>query len=86
MPIIFLFCHFIYYFVGHLWSVLLWHSYYLHLITCVAWVYWSFYQGACYYMDYFAKKYESQLAKLSQLETEIVQEAETPLLSSRLSK
>ena len=61
MPIIFLMAHFTYFFVLHCWAVLLFHSFYLNIVACFFWSYWSFFQGANYYMDYFAKKYESQM-------------------------
>ena len=67
MEIIFLLCHFLYYLILHTWAVLMFHSFYLNALACIFWVYWSFFQGANYYMDWFAKKYESQLQKLSQL-------------------
>jgi len=72
MPLIFLGAHFIYYFVLHCWAVLLFHCRWLNLLACLIWCTVSFFQGANYYMDYFSKKYEVQLAKLSQLQEEVV--------------
>lgn len=65
MELIFLLSHFTFYLIMHLWAVLLFHSFYLNVLACFFWSYWSFFQGANYYMDYFAKKYETQLQKLS---------------------
>ena len=67
MPIIFLLAHFSYFLILHLFSVLMFHCYWLNIVACTAWLLLSFFNGANYYMDYFSKKYESQLQKLSQL-------------------
>ena len=64
LPIIFLFGHFVFYFVFHLLAVLLYHSFILNMLQCFVILQVCIYQGACYYMDYFAKKYELQLEKL----------------------
>lgn len=72
MEIVFLLCHFFYYLVLHIWALLMYNFYYLNMAACAFWCIWSFFQGANYYMDYFAKKYESQLNKLSQLQEEVV--------------
>ena len=72
MPIIFLLAHFSYFLVLHLVSVLLFHCYWLNIVACIGWMLLSFFNGANYYMDYFSKKYETQLQKLSQLEEEVV--------------
>ena len=68
----FLFFHFLYFAVTHLIAVLLWHSYWLNMAVACFLLQWSVYQGACYYMDYFAKRYEMQLAKLDKLEEVVV--------------
>lgn len=72
MPLLFLASHFFYYFILHCWAVLQFHCYYLNLLTCLIWCLTSFFNGANYYMDYFAKKYEAQLTKISQLQEEVV--------------
>jgi hypothetical protein len=72
LPIIFLFCHFLFYFVTHCLAVCLYHSYYLNMLAAFFFMQWSVVQGACYYMDYFSKRYESQLSKLVQLEGHVV--------------
>ena len=46
------------YFVTHLVAVLMYHFYWLNMIACVLLLESAVYHGACYYMDYFAKKYE----------------------------
>jgi len=57
----------------HCWAVVCWHSWYqLDIFCCLFVLEWSVYQGACYYMDFFAKKYEIQLRKLVQFEESVV--------------
>ena len=58
-PVLFLFFHFLYTLLCHCMAVLLWHSYILNMAVACFLMQWSVYQGACYYMDYFAKRYES---------------------------
>ena len=77
MPLIFLSCHFLFYISFHSIGVLLYHSYYANMIWCFTILNISAYNGACYYMDYFSKRYNAQINKLDQLECEIL---DTPTL------
>ena len=79
-PILFLFFHFFYYSVCHLIAICLWQSYFVNMLVSTFLLQWAVYQGANYYMDFFAKRYESQLAKLDQLEEVVVS---TPTLRRR---
>lgn len=72
MQIIFLACHFLYFFVLLFLGIILWHSYVLNLVAIIFWLTMSAWQGANYYMDYFCKKYEAQLMKLNNLQEEVV--------------
>jgi len=55
-------CHFIFYAVTHFLAILSFHFFWISftiaffMVTCAIW------NGASYYMDYFAKVYEGQLA------------------------
>lgn len=69
LPLLFLASHFAYYLVLHCLSVLLYHCYWLNIAACFFWIFISLYHGASFYMEYFARKYESQLAKLEELRT-----------------
>jgi hypothetical protein len=80
--LVFLGAHFLYYFALHCWAVLLFHCYWLNMLACVCWLLMSTIQGANYYMDYFCKKYEAQLTKLSVLEAEV---ESTPTLVKQTS-
>ena len=71
-PIVYLGFHFLYYTICHCIAVCLWYSYILNMAMNIFLMQWSIYQGANYYMDYFAKRYESQLAKLERLEEVVV--------------
>ena len=61
MPIVFLASHFLYYFSFHCIAVLLYHSYWLNMLTCFLLLQWAVINGASYYMEWFSKKYEKEL-------------------------
>ena len=77
MPIVFLTSHFLMYLSLHFIGVLVWHSFSLHLLMCALLLEYAVYQGANYYMDYFSKQYEKQLANLAMLEESVI----TPTLT-----
>lgn len=79
MPVLFLASHFAYYLVLHCFSVVLYHCYWLSFGMCIFWISMSLYQGANFYMEYFARKYESQLAKLEELRTIALTPTATPI-------
>ena len=58
MPIVFHLGHFLFFFVMHCVSVICWHSYWFNIAIVVVVMQWAMFNGANYYMDYFAKKYE----------------------------
>jgi len=76
-PIVFLTSHFLVFLSMHFIGVLVWHSFVLHLLMEVFLLEYAVYQGANYYMDYFSKQYEKQLANLAMLEESVV----TPTLT-----
>ena len=57
-PVLFLLLHFSYYIVLHTFAILLYHSIVLNITMCVFWLLLSAFNGANYYMEYFARKYE----------------------------
>jgi len=67
VPIIFLFAHFSFFFVCHLFAIVQFHFFYLNTFIVCMWMTLSFWNGACFYMEYFSKRYEMQLAKLQQM-------------------
>ena len=71
LPIQYLLTHFVFIAIAHLLAILCWYSYIFHMTIAMMWMEISVYNGACFYMDYFSKRYESQLAKLEKLETVI---------------
>ena len=77
-PPLYLSCHFVYYAVTHFMAIICFH--YFIVSFCMAFtmsvvVLWN---GACYYMDYFAKRYESHLAQYSEFQKEISTKKESP--------
>ena len=49
------------------------YSFYCNTFFVCFWLTWSIWNASCFYMDYFAKKYEASMQKLEQLEQELVE-------------
>jgi len=60
-PFVFLTGHFLFTMVCHLISIFCIYNYYYHTFCIIFWLTWSIYNGSCFYMDYFSKKYEASL-------------------------
>lgn len=71
IPMIFMGSHFVYYFVSVCIAFLCFHSYLLHTAWMAFFLLISVWNGASFYMDYFAKKYQFSLEKLEQLQKEM---------------
>ena len=61
-PVAFLAGHAVFWFLCHLVAMVQFWSFWLNVGMMVYWLYIAVWNGACYYMDYFARKYELQLA------------------------
>jgi hypothetical protein len=59
--------HASFWFCCHLVSVLQFQSFWLNHALMIYWLTVAGWNGSCYYMDYFARKYEMQLMQLMQL-------------------
>ena len=68
-PILYLILHFVYYIVSHFMAIICWHSFVFSYVMTTLWILIAFWNGACYYMDYFAKRYESSLSKYDSIRT-----------------
>lgn len=77
LPLIFLAGHFLFFFVMHCIGVMCWHSYWFNIVFVVFVMQWAIYQGACYYMDYFAKKYEKQLQQMDEMASQMEPQSAT---------
>ena len=69
-PFIFLSVHFAFFFVCHLFSMICLYNFYWHTFSILFWLTWSIWNGSCFYMDYFSKKYEISLQRLEEVEQE----------------
>jgi hypothetical protein len=56
--------HFVMFFVLHLVAVVEYHCFWVNLLIIMTYSLRCVWNGACFYMEYFAKKYEQQLAEL----------------------
>ena len=69
LPIVFILSMWTFTFVAHLIACITYYNYYVNHVVAFFLMQWAVYNGACFYMDYFSKRYEKQLEKLDQLET-----------------
>jgi len=60
-PPIFMCFHFLLFFVCHLGGMIAYHSFWFNTFIVLLYSYISLWNGACFYMDYFAKKYDKLL-------------------------
>ena len=73
VPVIFLGCHFLFFFVSHCFSIFCLYSFEFHTLAVVFWLTWSIMNGSSFYMDYFSKKYEQSLQKMDLLEQQLAE-------------
>ena len=57
-PLAFLGGHAVFWFTCHLMAIVQFQSYWISHAFLVYWLYVAIWNGSCYYMDYFARKYE----------------------------
>lgn len=67
-PLVFMVCHFLFFLFTHCVAILCYHYKYLNITIVCALYLISFWNGAGYYMSYFAKNYERQLLTLKHME------------------
>jgi len=60
-PVVFCFGHFLFWFAMHCLAMICYHSYWINSLAVVSWVMICVWNGACFYMEWFAKQYEKQL-------------------------
>ena len=72
-PFVFMGCHFLLWFSTSLIAVVCYTSVYVNTALMVYYLYCCLWNGSCYYMDYFARKYEVQLAQLEKMEKGVSQ-------------
>eukprot|EP00922_Rhytidocystis_sp_ex-Travisia-forbesii_P036042 GHVS01053469.1.p1 GENE.GHVS01053469.1~~GHVS01053469.1.p1 ORF type:complete len:661 (+),score=122.90 GHVS01053469.1:148-2130(+) len=68
---VFMACHFGLFFFGYLVVPILARSFYAHTLFVVSVLSTQIYNGGSFYMDYFAKHYESQLAVIEQMQEHV---------------
>lgn len=64
--LLFIFFHFIFFCAGHICANICFYSYYYHTFCILLWLTWSIWNASCFYMNYFAQKYQSSLLLLEQ--------------------
>lgn len=76
-PPLFMFFHFALFFLCHLGGVLAYHSFWFNTFIVCLYTYLSIWNGACFYMDYFSKKYEKVLQDYEAQYKQVTQTTET---------
>jgi hypothetical protein len=66
-PIAFMSTHFVMFIVTHLMAMVQYHYFWLSTLVVGLYSLLSVWNGACFYMEYFCKKYEQQLEELEQM-------------------
>lgn len=66
-PLYFMIFHFVFFFVNSAVAMLMYHFFWVNFAFVLFYTMDSFWNGACFYMEYFAKKYEKQLEELEKM-------------------
>ena len=66
-PLVYLGFHFLFYASTHSLAIVCWHSKLVSYFFATTWFACVIWNGACYYIDYFAKTYDSKMKKLDLL-------------------
>lgn len=64
----FLFFHMLWFVLAHFFAIPVLYFQSLHTFLLILWLTWSIWNGSCFYMDYFSKKYELSLQRLEQVQ------------------
>lgn len=67
-PIVFMCFHIVFFIISSGFAVAAFSNFYLHTLLTIIWTTLSIWNGANFYMEYFSRKYESNLKMLEQLE------------------
>ena len=70
-PVIFITCHFIFFFICHCASIICLYSFQWHTCCLLFWLLWSVRNASNFYMEYFARKYELSLQRLEEVEQQL---------------
>jgi len=63
-PVCFMLIHFLFMIIGNVVAILAFHYEYFAYVAATVWITFAIKNGADFYMDYFARKYESELGDL----------------------
>jgi len=74
-PLGFMLSHFIMFFMCHLVAIIEYHFFWVNTLIVCFYSIQSVWNGACFYMEYFSRKYEKQLAELEKMHKETEKES-----------
>ena len=89
-PIIFMVLLLAGFLLAHVVAMIQYHSFWLNTLMMFYWLSVAVWNGACYYMDYFAKRYEKQMEALKEkealLKTVSAESVDNPELTPQAKK
>ena len=68
-PLFFMCFHIFFFVVSSIFAMICYNNFYLHCLLVCTWISISIWNGACFYMDYFARKYEANLKRLDEIQS-----------------
>jgi hypothetical protein len=69
--VMFFIIHFSFFFSCHMVSILCFYYEYFHTFAVCFWLTWSIWNAANFYFNYFSKKYETSLAKMEEVKSDL---------------
>ena len=63
-PVVFMTCHILFFVVSSFFAIIAYHYFFVHTLMMIMWILVSIWNGANFYMEYFARKYETNLKRL----------------------
>jgi hypothetical protein len=71
---VFMSFHIFFFIVSSIFAMVAYTSFYIHTFLMILWTTMSIWNGANFYMEYFSRKYESNLKMLEQIEMKLTED------------
>jgi hypothetical protein len=73
-PLVFMTLHICFFIFSSIFAIIAYSSFYVHTFLVLMWIMMSIWNGANFYMEYFARKYETNLKRLEEIEVRLTEE------------
>jgi len=70
-PIVFMCFHIFFFIASSIFAMIAYHNVYIHTLLMLMWILLSIWNGANFYMEYFSRKYETNLKRLETIEIQL---------------